>query len=294
MGYVSFRGVSTQSLANVYVQMMPSHKKAAKRMTEYYVKGRDGALHIDEGFDNMQITIRLVMVNAPAETRQLINAWADGTGKLISSDDLSRCWRATVIDEIVYDRVEAATIAPPNFLTTKAYYIGDYVTYAGMIYKFIQNHSAGNWNANQVKAQPWKIDGLYDTAEITFNCAPHMYESVDSTLSLIAGQGTIVTGGSEMFPVTNPGTDVAMPLIKVYGVNTVAFDFCGEYIVINGMEANNPVNIDCETGYIYADDGTGKSMVGRIPQIPMGGSGVYFNPEHSPTKIEVTPHWRWV
>ena len=201
MGYVSFRGVSTQSLANVYVQMMPSHKKAAKRMTEYRVKGRDGVLHTDEGFDNTDITIRLVMVNAPAQTRQIINAWADGTGKLISSDDLSRCWKATVIDEIRYNRMEAATIAPPNFLTTKAYYVGDYVTYNGAVYKFITNHAAGNWNSSQVQVQPWKIDGLYDTAEITFNCAPHMYESIESTVE--------ITGNYEGW--VNPGTDEAYP-----------------------------------------------------------------------------------
>lgn len=296
MGYVSFRGVSTQSLPNVYVQMMPSHKKARKRMAEYYVKGRDGALHNDEGFENMDITIRLVMVNAPAETRQIINAWADGTGKLVSSDDLSRCWKATVIDEIDYERVEAVTIAPPNFSTSKAYYIGDYVTYAGMVYKFIQNHSAGNWNSNQVKAQPWKIDGLYDTAEITFNCAPHMYESTDSTIEMTAGQGTQDPGGSEVFSIINPGTDTAYPLIKVQGTDTeaIAFDFCGEYIIIRGIDSSDPIIIDCENGYIYSESGQAKSMEGNIPKIPLGASAVYFNPEHSPTKLIVTPHWRWV
>ena len=286
MGYLNFRGVSTQSLNNVYVQLMPSHKKARKRMTEYYVKGRDGALHVDEGFENTEITVRLVLINAGAEARQLVNAWADGTGKLITSDDLSRAYKATVIEEIVWNRVKAATIAPPAFSTTKAYYVGDYVTYSGTVYKFIANHAAGNWNTSQVVAQPFLINGLYDTAEITFNCEPFMVESVNSTVEITANlEGWV-----------NPGTADAYPLIKVQGTDTeaVAFEFCGEYIIIRGIDANDPVFIDCETGYIYSESGSPKSMEGNIPKIPLGTNAVYFNPEHSPTKLTVTPRWRWV
>ena len=285
MGYLIFRGVSTQSLPNIVVQMMPSHKKAAKRMTDWYVKGRDGVLHTDEGFDNIDIQCRLMMLNAPAETRQIINAWADGTGKLISSDDLSRCWNATVKDEIDFYRIEAATIKPEDFSTTKAYYINDYVTYNGMVYKFIANHAAGAWNSVQVQAQPWKIDGLYDVADITFNCQPFMRESVESVYEFTQG-GNIV----------NPATAESLPLIKVEGSDTeaIAFDFCGEYLIIRGIDPNDPVFIDCETGYIYTESGQPMSMEGNIPHIPLGTSGVYFNPEHSPTKITVTPRWRWV
>lgn len=286
MGYLIFRGASTQDLPNIYVQMMPSHKKAAMRTTEWSVKGRHGVLHTDDGFDNMEITCRLVMINAPAEARQIINAWADGTGKLISSDDLSRCWQASVIDEIEFERVEAATIAPETFKTTKPYYLNDYVTYNGMVYKFIANHAVGAWNSEQVKAQPWKIDGLYDTAEITFNCQPFMRESVESVIE--------VTGNVENF--VNAGTADAYPLIKVEGTDTeaVAFDFCGEYIIIYGIDPNDPVLIDCETGYIYTESGTARSMVGNIPMIPLGTSGIYFNWEHPPTKLTITPRWRWV
>jgi len=107
MGYLIFRGVSTESLTGVYVSQMPSHKKAAMRNTEYYVKGRDGALHVDEGFSNFELMVRLVLVNASASTRQLVNAWADGTGKLVSSDDLTKAYKATVLQEIQWDRVKA-------------------------------------------------------------------------------------------------------------------------------------------------------------------------------------------
>lgn len=105
MGYLIFRGVSTQSLNNVYVSKMPSHKKASMRFTEYYVKGRDGALHVDEGFANFDIEVQLVLVNASNTARQIVNAWADGTGKLISSDDLTKAYKATVKEEIEWTRV---------------------------------------------------------------------------------------------------------------------------------------------------------------------------------------------
>ena len=292
MGELSFRGVSTATLSGVYVLKMPDHKKAAVRTTEYKVPGRDGTLHIVEGYSDFNLTCRLILINSPTTNRQIVNAWADGTGKLITTDDLSKAYKAIVKEEVEWHRDIAATIIE-QFSSTKQYYSGDYCRYNGNIYRFTTSHK-GTWAVGDAEITPFLPKGVYDWCEITFDCQPHMYEAVDSTLSFVSGYGTIVTGGSEMFPVTNPGSDVAMPLIAVYGTGTVAFDFCGEYIVIYDMEANNPVMIDCDTGYIYAEDGTGKSIVGNIPQIPLGSSGVYFNPEHSPTKIEITPHWRWL
>ena len=107
MGYLIFRGVSTQNLNGVYVSQMPSHKKAAMRNTEYYVKGRDGALHVDEGFENFDIVVVLTLVNASVQSRYEVNAWADGSGKLISSDDLSKAYNASVLEEISWQRIQA-------------------------------------------------------------------------------------------------------------------------------------------------------------------------------------------
>ena len=104
MGYLIFRGVSTESLTDVYVSRMPSHKKGAMRYAEYYVKGRDGALHVDEGYENFELTATLVLVNADVEKRYIVNAWADGTGKLISSDDLTREYQASVKSGVEWQR----------------------------------------------------------------------------------------------------------------------------------------------------------------------------------------------
>ena len=117
MGFLIFRGIGTEGsldtvgsgnvLTNVYVSKMPSHKKASMRFTEYYVKGRDGALHIDEGYSSFELPVTLVLINASNTARQLVNAWADGTGKLITSDDLTKAYKASVKQEVVWTRVKA-------------------------------------------------------------------------------------------------------------------------------------------------------------------------------------------
>ena len=281
MGYLTFRGVSTQSLPGVYVQKMPSHKKARKRMTTYHVDGRDGDLHRDEGFENFDITVRLVFINASAEARQQVNAWADGTGKLISSDNFALAYVATVEDELHYDRMVAATIAPPVFSPSKKYYVGDYVTYLGDVYKFITNHAAGSWNSAEVQAQPWLINGVYDTVDITFNCQPCMVESIDSQVVFTA-DGTI----------TNPGSAEAFPLIKIEGSGNTTVTIAGEEITIDGMSANNPVFLDCSAAYVYSQSGAATTMHGNFPVLPLGISSIDLGA--NATKVTITPHWRWV
>ena len=106
MGYIDFRGVSTVALPGVEVSKMPAHKRAAMRYTEYYVRGRDGALHTDEGYSNFELEATLVLIDAAAATRQTVNAWATGTGKLILSDDPTKAYKASVKKEIKWTRVQ--------------------------------------------------------------------------------------------------------------------------------------------------------------------------------------------
>lgn len=282
MGELLFRGVSTSSLSGVYVLDMPDHKKAAKRMTEYRVKGRDGVLHVDEGFDNFDITVRLILINTGADRRQIVNAWADGTGKLITSDNLTLAYKATVKEEIVWHRDVAAALIPA-FLTTKQYYVGDLVIYSGSVYKFTTNHK-GTWNSAHAAVQNFLVKGVYDVAEITFDCQPFMFEAVDSEVVFTQG-GTI----------TNPGSAESYPLIKVEGSGTCDFRIGNTeeyYIIIYDVEANVPVYIDCETGYVYTASGA-KEMVGNIPLLTLGENPVVFG-QNGLTKLTITPRWRWV
>lgn len=246
MGYLIFRGYSTEDLENVYVSQMPSHKKAAMRMTEYYVKGRDGALHVNEGYSNFDLQAVLVLVNGGATARQQVNAWADGTGKLITSDDLTKAYKASVIDEIRWKRVKA--------------------------------HSHLGLN-NYVES------GLFDTATITFNCEPYMYEAQDSQI--------VLTSSDDL---TNPGSATALPLIKVEGSGDASFTFAGSEIQISDMTSGVPVYIDCENGYVYTESGA-STITGEIPEIPIWTVAhptfaVTFGSNVS--RITITPRWRWI
>lgn len=107
MGYVSFRGVSTEALG-VYIAKngMPSHVKAKTRATEYEIPGRNGAVHVIDGYGPFDLPVTLQLMRNDARTRQLINAWADGTGELFSSDDTEKVWQATVLRAVEYKRAE--------------------------------------------------------------------------------------------------------------------------------------------------------------------------------------------
>lgn len=161
MGYIIFRGTSTDSLTGVAVSKMPSHKKAARRMTEYYVAGRDGAVHVDNGLADTQIEATLVLLAQPAEARQIVNAWADGTGKLISSDQPGFAWKGTVIDEIRWNRV-----------------LG-----------------------NKLPINNVPKDTFFDTAKITWTCGPYMYEAVDTVVTLSSNGALINPGSAEALPL---------------------------------------------------------------------------------------------
>lgn len=106
MNYVSFRGVRSDTLG-LYIAKggMPSHRKAKQRHTEYEIPGRDGAVHIFDGYSPIDIKVIVQLFDADADIRQIVNAWADGTGDLFSSDDTSRVWKASVLKEVQYKRL---------------------------------------------------------------------------------------------------------------------------------------------------------------------------------------------
>ena len=105
MSYVVFRGVSTSDLG-VYIAKggMPAHKKAPQRHTEYEIPGREGAVHIMDGYGPFDLKVVLQMIQDTPSARTVINAWADGSGDLYSSDNPSLVWRASVLKEVKYGR----------------------------------------------------------------------------------------------------------------------------------------------------------------------------------------------
>lgn len=103
MGYISFRGIRSDTIG-LMIEKMPSHKRAEVRHTEYEIPGRDGALHIVEGYGAFDMQVIVTMIDAESSLRQTVNAWADGTGDLYTSDNITKCYRASVLKEVVYTR----------------------------------------------------------------------------------------------------------------------------------------------------------------------------------------------
>lgn len=229
--FIIFNGISTDSFPGVAVSVMPSHKRGAMRYTEFYVVNRDGALHTFQGLTNIELTAKLVLLDARAETRYQINAWASGTGKLILSDDPTKAYKASVLREVKWDRV------PGN-------------------------------------------KGFFDTATINFDCEPFLYEAQDST-AVFTQDGAL----------NNPGTMNAIPFITVEADGDATFSIAGQEITIAGMEEGVPVYLDCENGYVFADDGA-MTMTGNFPELPLGISEIVLG--ENVTKITIAPHWRWV
>lgn len=105
--FISFRNVRTDDLG-LYVAKggMPSHRKAKQQYTEYNIPGRNGAVTILDGYGPFDLKAVVMMHDANANMRQIVNAWADGTGDLFTSDDTTRVWKATVLKEVQYSRIE--------------------------------------------------------------------------------------------------------------------------------------------------------------------------------------------
>lgn len=103
--FVSFRGVSTTDLG-VYIARdgMPAHRKAAQRHVEYEVPGRDGAVHVIDGYRPYDVQVVLQMIRDTPSARLAINAWADGSGEMYSSDNTDLVWKASVLKEVKYKR----------------------------------------------------------------------------------------------------------------------------------------------------------------------------------------------
>lgn len=229
--WISFRGVRSDSLSNVRVGKMPVASRAPMRFTQYRVKGRDGALHVNEGYDTYSVTCELIVYQGTGVEKYNVNLWATGSGRLIASDDATRAWIATVNDEVKWKR--------------------------------------------------YKTGNKYnDIAEITFAVQPIMREAVESTQTFTADGA-----------VANLGTVDSYPLITVHGSGDCVFSIGENEITLTDVDANTPVIIDCETGYVYTTDGAAE-MTGEFPVLGAGSTTVTLG--SGVTQIDIKPRWGWI
>lgn len=122
----------------------------------------------------------------------------------------------------------------------------------------------------------------YADAEINFTCKPHKYRF----------DGQIkheVTGVNHSIVLTNPESEPALPLIKIYGSGTAS-------VYCNGIEktitnVTSYVLIDCENMTLET---TGNSRaVAEFTEFPVIKTKTTFTLVHG-TKMEITPRWRTI
>lgn len=221
--WVSFRGVSTASMTGVAVATMPSPRKAGKRITQYKVKGRDGVMHTDDGFDNFDMTIRLMLLGENATTRQTVNAWADGTGKLFSSDDSGKCWSASVNREIVWYRDEVGgkfydiaeivfncqpimreTIPTAYTFTSGSTFqsIGDYESYPTLEIK-----GSGSCTVT-LNGTEMAFTGLQTSTPVTVDCENGYIYKADDTAATMTGEFPRMALGTNTLTIGGGTTQV--------------------------------------------------------------------------------------
>lgn len=84
MCWIEYNGVSSQTLG-VIVERLPDFHRAQRRVEEYSVPGRSGAVVMDGGgYDCCRTQIR---INANGVPLRQIYAWLRGEGWLVSSDE---------------------------------------------------------------------------------------------------------------------------------------------------------------------------------------------------------------
>ena len=85
--YFIFNGKDSREMG-VVVETLPTIQRPKRKVTRYDVTGRDGALEVDEGgYDGYTTTMK---INAFGQKLETLNAWLDGDGWFITSDEPDR------------------------------------------------------------------------------------------------------------------------------------------------------------------------------------------------------------
>lgn len=130
--------------------------------------------------------------------------------------------------------------------------------------------------------------------QVQFRCRP--FRRLDS------GNEVLVATASP-FKLTNKGNVASLPLIRVHAGDTAIEDktimIGSSSMIINSLEANNYLNIDCEAKKAYrgtrgstTDPLTllGTRVTGEWMNIPTGDSYLSFT--DGIAKVEIIPRWR--
>ncbi|HEX3018551.1 MAG TPA: distal tail protein Dit [Caproicibacter sp.] len=112
---------------------------------------------------------------------------------------------------------------------------------------------------------------------IQFECQPFARELNPQTATFMAAGA-----------LYNQGTIKAYPAIKVYGSGDITVTVNGNPFTVKGVTAS--AIIDCENMQAY-EGSTSLITSGSFPTLTLDKNTVSFA---GTSKIEITPHWRWI
>lgn len=226
MGYIIFAGTDSRTM-NMFVEEMPDRPRAKKRVTEDQVIGRSGKLHTDTGaWEMISLTVKLNMWDK-ANDKNVAN-WLSGYGTLVLSDDLTKCWRAHVIDEVTAAR--RRTPSGANYDTVTVKFQCEPFLYESAPAQITVTGETSVQCQGTVNADPWIFVTATGDASVTVG---------ENTVELsgMTGSAVLIDCDAKMCVlVDDPDTQVAVTLTTgewpEFGVSgdTVAVDIEGEDI----------------------------------------------------------------
>ena len=118
--------------------------------------------------------------------------------------------------------------------------------------------------------------------DIQFYCEPVKRAMTDTAIS-VTSSGT---------SISNPGDLKAFPSIKITGSGAVSITCGGKTLIIPNCVSG--WTADCENKWILNSSGVPQmnAWQGEFPEIQTGSNTVSFT--GSITKLEITPHWRYL
>lgn len=123
------------------------------------------------------------------------------------------------------------------------------------------------------------IGEIHSIIAVTFLCEPHFYLDAGMLPIEITAQKSLM----------NIGTDIAEPLIKVYGNGNGQILINEQVITLTGIEQH--LTIDTKLQIVHKDGlPAGRKMSGPFPALGEGQNLISF--AGGITKLELTPRWR--
>ncbi len=103
MNYIVWKGKDSTSLLGLKILQLPPITKAKKRVTETFINGVDGSIIEELGYDPYDKAVEIGLVGN-FDIDEIIN-YFDGTGTITFSNEPTKYYNATIIDQIDFERL---------------------------------------------------------------------------------------------------------------------------------------------------------------------------------------------